>query len=93
MIRSVVDAARRYGRSLSICGEMASDPPSTKMLLGLGLREFSMQPRSIPAFCRTVAGIDTRLAQQEVEDEQEQAGPETAESSPPYSRRRVIPSE
>ena len=37
-------AARDAGRPLSICGEMAGDPAYTELLLGLGLREFSVAP-------------------------------------------------
>jgi phosphotransferase system enzyme I (PtsI) len=44
VIRFVVDAARAAGRPLSICGEMAGDPAYTELLLGLGLREFSVAP-------------------------------------------------
>jgi phosphotransferase system enzyme I (PtsI) len=44
VIRFVADAARDAGRPLSICGEMAGDPAYTQLLLGLGLREFSVAP-------------------------------------------------
>ena len=44
VIRFVVDAARAASRPLSICGEMASDPAYVQLLLGLGLREFSVAP-------------------------------------------------
>jgi len=44
VIRFVADAARGAGRPLSICGEMAGDPSYARLLLGLGLREFSVAP-------------------------------------------------
>jgi phosphoenolpyruvate-protein kinase (PTS system EI component) len=47
VIRFVADAARTAGRPLSICGEMAGDPAYTELLLGLGLREFSVVPGEI----------------------------------------------
>jgi len=47
VIRFVADAARDAGRPLSICGEMASDPTYAQLLLGLGLREFSVAPGEI----------------------------------------------
>jgi len=44
LIQSVVDDAKRAGRELTICGEMAGDPLHTALLLGLGLRELSVAP-------------------------------------------------
>jgi len=44
IIRSVVLAAHAAHRPLTICGEMAGDPEYTELLLGLGLREFSVAP-------------------------------------------------
>jgi phosphotransferase system enzyme I (PtsI) len=44
LIHSVAEAARNAGRPLTICGEMAGDPQYSELLLGLGLREFSVAP-------------------------------------------------
>ena len=44
LIRSVVEGAKGAGRELAICGEMAGDPLHAPLLLGLGLREFSVAP-------------------------------------------------
>ena len=43
-IRFVAEAACAAGRPLTICGEMAGDPAYTELLLGLGLRAFSVAP-------------------------------------------------
>jgi phosphoenolpyruvate-protein kinase (PTS system EI component) len=44
LIRAVCEGARQASRPLTICGEMAGDPANTELLLGLGLREFSVAP-------------------------------------------------
>jgi phosphotransferase system enzyme I (PtsI) len=44
LIHSVADAARAADRELTICGEMAGNPLHTQLLLGLGLRRFSVAP-------------------------------------------------
>jgi phosphotransferase system enzyme I (PtsI) len=48
MIRHVARSAARYRVPLSLCGEMAADPVLLPLLVGLGLREFSMSPSAIP---------------------------------------------
>jgi phosphotransferase system enzyme I (PtsI) len=48
LIEMVVDAARTACVPLSICGDMASDPMLTWLLIGLGLTELSMDAASIP---------------------------------------------
>ena len=40
-------AAEKAGKSVSVCGEMAGDPYLTRLLLGMGLRNYSMQPASL----------------------------------------------
>ena len=47
LIREVVDAGRSVGVPVSMCGEMAGDARCVPLLIGLGLREFSMQPSAL----------------------------------------------
>ncbi len=48
LLRQVFMAARRRDVHVSLCGEMAGAPLFTLLLLGLGLRTFSMAPKDIP---------------------------------------------
>lgn len=48
LIYVTLNAGRRAGIPVSMCGEMAGDCRYTRLLLGLGLREFSMQPSGLP---------------------------------------------
>ena len=44
LLHSVAEAAASAGCELTMCGEMGGDPLYTELLLGLGLREFSVAP-------------------------------------------------
>lgn len=44
LIRNVIKACTQKNLPVSLCGEMAGDPDLTRLLLGFGLREFSMHP-------------------------------------------------
>ncbi len=56
-IRQAVDASRRAGIELSICGEMAGDPAAALALVGLGLRSLSMVATSLPAVRRAIRSV------------------------------------
>jgi phosphotransferase system enzyme I (PtsI) len=56
LIRMVVRGARRHGRRVAVCGEMASDTMLLRVLLGLGLREFSMAATSLRQAREALAG-------------------------------------
>jgi len=50
-------AAARRRIPVSLCGEMASDPALLPLLVGLGLREFSMTPGAIPMAKQVLAEV------------------------------------
>ncbi|MDZ7621800.1 MAG: phosphoenolpyruvate--protein phosphotransferase [Candidatus Competibacteraceae bacterium] len=54
LIRNTIRAGQKAGISVSLCGEMAGDPRYTRLLLGLGLTEFSMHPTGLLEIKRAV---------------------------------------
>jgi len=48
MIRYIVEEAAKSDTSVSLCGEMASDPLMVPLLIGLGIRKLSCTSRYIP---------------------------------------------
>ncbi|MBI1769557.1 MAG: phosphoenolpyruvate--protein phosphotransferase [Bacteroidetes bacterium] len=49
LISYTIEQANKYNISVGMCGELASDPMATRLLLGMGLTEFSMSATSIPS--------------------------------------------
>jgi phosphotransferase system enzyme I (PtsI) len=47
LIKNIIDEGKKNNIMVAMCGEMAGDPLSTVLLLGLGLDEFSMSPQSL----------------------------------------------
>jgi len=70
-LKIIVDAANAAGIPVSLCGGAAGEPMMTPLLVGLGIREMSMAPHSIPfikAAVRTISYEESRkLAQQALE--------------------------
>lgn len=58
LVSDVIAECRRQGKGVSVCGEMAGDPTLTRLLLGLGLRSFSMHPTQILAVKQEVIRAD-----------------------------------
>ena len=72
LLKEIIRAANRTDTPVSVCGEMAGQPEYVMLLLGLGLRKFSMTPPAIPEVkqviravsieqCRRVAGKASRF--------------------------------
>lgn len=57
VLRHIARGARRGNLPVSVCGEMAADPALLPLLVGLGLREFSMTTAAIPAARQVVRGM------------------------------------
>jgi phosphotransferase system enzyme I (PtsI) len=59
MIRQVVRAAGEHGVPTALCGAMASDPLAAVLLVGLGVRELSMEAAAIPEIKEAIRRVTT----------------------------------
>jgi phosphoenolpyruvate-protein phosphotransferase (PTS system enzyme I) len=59
LVADTIAECRAQGKEVSVCGEMAGDVAYTRLLLGLGLRSFSMHPAQILAVKQEVLRADT----------------------------------
>lgn len=59
LLASTIAQCREQGKGVSVCGEMAGDVTLTRLLLGLGLRSFSMHPSQILAVKQQILRCDT----------------------------------
>jgi phosphotransferase system enzyme I (PtsI) len=57
ILKNAISTARDYGKTISICGEMAGFPLYTILLLGLGLTRFSVTPHRIPVIKEIVSRL------------------------------------
>lgn len=57
MIKMTILEAKRFQKPVTICGEIASNPLFTPLLIGLGVQNFSCAPRFIPIIKRTVRNL------------------------------------
>ena len=60
LISMTIKAGKKYNKQVSICGEMAGDSKLTKLLLGMGLRHFSMHPSRILSVKKQVLNSNTQ---------------------------------
>ena len=59
LVADTIAEGARAGKPVAVCGEMAGDPAMTRLLLGLGLRSFSMHPSQILQVKQEVLRADT----------------------------------
>ena len=60
LLSRTIASANAGGRGVSVCGEMAGDSAFTELLLGMGLRSFSMHPAQIASIKQRILRADTR---------------------------------
>ena len=64
VIKHTVDAANRHNIPVSLCGELASDPLATAILIGLGVKELSASPTFLPEIKRVIRSMRRLEAEQ-----------------------------
>ncbi|OYU46287.1 MAG: phosphoenolpyruvate--protein phosphotransferase [Burkholderiales bacterium PBB4] len=60
LVSDTIAECRAQGKGVSVCGEMAGDVALTRLLLGMGLRSFSMHPAQILAVKQEILRSDTQ---------------------------------
>jgi phosphotransferase system enzyme I (PtsI) len=60
LLSRTISECRAQGKPVSVCGEMAGDVTMTRLLLGMGLRSFSMHPSQVLAVKQQILRSDTR---------------------------------
>ncbi|WDZ96309.1 phosphoenolpyruvate--protein phosphotransferase [Herbaspirillum sp. WKF16] len=66
LLSTVISQGRKAGIPVSVCGEMAGDVKWTRLLLGMGLLEFSMHPSQILSVKNEILNSDLRLLEPQV---------------------------
>ena len=59
LIGQTIAKANELGKEVSVCGEMAGDPAFTELLLGMGLRSFSMHPTQVSSIKKRILRVDS----------------------------------
>jgi phosphoenolpyruvate-protein phosphotransferase (PTS system enzyme I) len=67
LIRRTLEVGHEKGIEVAVCGEMASQPLMAFALIGLGIRELSVAPRSVPLVKRIVRGVSAAVAREAAE--------------------------
>lgn len=62
LVERVISVGARAGIPVSLCGEMAADPLAVPVLVGLGLKEFSMHPPALPLARSLIRALSFREA-------------------------------
>jgi phosphotransferase system enzyme I (PtsI) len=59
LIAQTIAKANEHGKEVCVCGEMAGDPAFTELLLGMGLRSFSMHPTQVSSIKKRILRVDS----------------------------------
>ncbi|MET0383508.1 MAG: phosphoenolpyruvate--protein phosphotransferase [Burkholderiaceae bacterium] len=61
LIAQTIAKANELGKEVCVCGEMAGDAAFTELLLGMGLRSFSMHPTQVSSIKKRILRVDANI--------------------------------
>jgi phosphotransferase system enzyme I (PtsI) len=64
LIRVVLEAGKKRNIPVNVCGQMSSDPKFAPLLIGMGLRQFSVTPHAIPEVKQVVRNLTIAQAEE-----------------------------
>lgn len=67
LVRFIIATAHREGKEIAVCGEMAADPLTAIVLLGFGLKNFSMNPIFIPRIKKALRSVEYKTVKRVVQ--------------------------
>ena len=91
LLSSVISMARKAGVPVAVCGEMAGDVKWTRLLLGMGLLEFSMHPSQLLSVKQEILNSDLTLLEPQVKKVLKATEPSAIEAA--MAQLRAINSE
>jgi phosphocarrier protein FPr len=63
LIQRIVEAARRHGKRVAVCGEAAADATAALLFVGLGVDELSVTPRAVPGIKAAMRATSFKVLQ------------------------------
>ncbi|MEW6228808.1 MAG: phosphoenolpyruvate--protein phosphotransferase [Bacillota bacterium] len=64
LIKAVVKAGEQFKKPVSVCGRLAGDPQGAQLLVGLGVRELSVDPGSLPEVKESILSLTVEAAEE-----------------------------
>jgi phosphotransferase system enzyme I (PtsI) len=86
LIAQTISKANELGKDVCVCGEMAGDPAFTELLLGMGLRSFSMHPTQVSSIKKRILRVDSSVWSRHVDVVCQSEDPQDA-----YARLQAVP--
>jgi phosphotransferase system enzyme I (PtsI) len=68
LVKLIIETAQRGGKEVAVCGEMAADPLAALVLLGFGLKNFSMNPIFIPKIKKALRSVELRTVKKVIRE-------------------------